>query len=300
MTDVVPSMEQQVGSLWNLVEVLQARVISLEAERRVFFHPSPIPTDGFHHCRAANCNKSFETQARLDDHLRSAKGPGHQALIALLNETDCQIGDRKSNKTQASASHESCLFSHPLVRSPPIDMKARSVDPTSASNNSSLGYPTDLPSQDANDESYTSENGTAAFAPSNPFHDAASNNYPTPDPTASIDIAEVTTLPITVSHGINPDIPNDDPPQYTQQTPTAHPLSPPHDTATLHSQANHNLTFLAQFIKRVLQQQHTGNTGLYPFRQNSVSGRRSFHIGSLKPDSNATTATPSHSTKKPF
>lgn len=114
MTDVVPSMEQQVGSLWNLVEVLQARVISLEAERRVFFHPSPIPTDGFHHCRAANCNKSFETQARLDDHLRSAKGPGHQALIALLNETDCQIGDRKSNKTQASASHESCLFSHPF------------------------------------------------------------------------------------------------------------------------------------------------------------------------------------------
>ncbi|CAO1599961.1 hypothetical protein XANCAGTX0491_003667 [Xanthoria calcicola] len=268
MKDVVPSMEQQVGSLWNLVEVLQARVISLEAERRVFFHPTPIPTDGFHHCRAANCNKSFETQASLDYHLRSATGPGHQALLALIDETEGQICDRKFNETQASASHKSRLHSHPY------------------------GHPTDLTSQDANDESYSSENGTAAFAPSNPFHSngekshskpeaaahpsnpprfaerayAASNNYPTPDPTASIDIADV-TLPTTVSHGINPeatDIPNDDPPQYTEQTHTAHPPSPPHDNATLHSQANHNLTFLSHFIKKVLQQ-HMGNTGPIPF-----------------------------------
>ena len=69
------------------------------------------------------------------------------------------------------------------------------------------------------------------------------------------------TLPITVSHGINPDIPNDDPPQYTEQP---SPPSPPHDNATLHSQANHKLSFLSHFIKRVLQQ-HTGNTDLIPF-----------------------------------
>ncbi|KAI4224367.1 MAG: hypothetical protein L6R36_004704 [Xanthoria steineri] len=265
MTDVVSSMEQQVCSLWNLVEVLQARVISLEAERGVFFHPTPIPNDGFHHCRAANCNKSFETQASLDAHLRSATGPGHQALLALITQTDCQSRDRKVNKTQASASHESCLHSH------------------------LCGHPRDLPSQDANDENYSPENGTAAFAPSNPFHSpgekspskpeaaahpsnhprfaemayAASNNYPTPDPTASIDIAEV-KIPTTVSHGINPDIPNDDPPQYTEQNSTAPPTSPPHDNATLHSQANHKLRFLSQFIRRVLQQ-HTGNTDPTPF-----------------------------------
>lgn len=118
MKDVVPSMEQQVGSLWNLVEVLQARVISLEAERRVFFHPTPIPTDGFHHCRAANCNKSFETQASLDYHLRSATGPGHQALLALIDETEGQICDRKFNETQASASHKSRLHSHPYGKKP--------------------------------------------------------------------------------------------------------------------------------------------------------------------------------------
>lgn len=118
MTDVVSSMEQQVCSLWNLVEVLQARVISLEAERGVFFHPTPIPNDGFHHCRAANCNKSFETQASLDAHLRSATGPGHQALLALITQTDCQSRDRKVNKTQASASHESCLHSHLCGKKP--------------------------------------------------------------------------------------------------------------------------------------------------------------------------------------
>ena len=138
MTDVVLSMEQQVGSLWNLVEVRQERVISLEAERRVFFHANPKPTDGFHHCRAPNCNKSFETQASLDDHLRSAKGPGHQALVALLNETDCQICDRKSNKTQASASHETCLHNHSYGKNPanrherhaPYSLSTESLDET--------------------------------------------------------------------------------------------------------------------------------------------------------------------------
>lgn len=60
----------------------------------------------------------------------------------------------------------------------------------------------------------------------------ASNNYPTPDPTASIDIAEV-TLPTTVSHGstpkppispmtILPSIPNKTPPSP----------QPPHRTTT--------------------------------------------------------------------
>ena len=111
-------MEQQIGSLWNLVEVLQARVISLEAERRVFFRPTPIPNDGFHHCRAANCNKSFETQAGLDAHLRSATGSGHQALLALINQRDCQGCDRKVNKTQASASHESRLHNHLCGKKP--------------------------------------------------------------------------------------------------------------------------------------------------------------------------------------
>ena len=104
--DGLPSLKQQNSRLWRYLEVLQARVSSLEAERGIFFDATAISSNGLYHCSALNCNMIFPNHKKLYKHLRSAIGPGHRALRAIINQTDCHACNREFNKPQALAIHE--------------------------------------------------------------------------------------------------------------------------------------------------------------------------------------------------
>ncbi|KAL8929736.1 MAG: hypothetical protein Q9172_000293 [Xanthocarpia lactea] len=60
---------------------------------------------------ALNCNMMFPNKKKLYKHLRSAIGPGHRALRAIINQTDCHACNREFNKPQALAIHEASSHS---------------------------------------------------------------------------------------------------------------------------------------------------------------------------------------------
>ncbi|KAL8863516.1 MAG: hypothetical protein Q9178_000197 [Gyalolechia marmorata] len=53
----------------------------------------------------------FPNHKKLYKHLRSAIGPGHRALRAIINQTDCHACNREFNKPQALAIHEASSHS---------------------------------------------------------------------------------------------------------------------------------------------------------------------------------------------
>ena len=112
VTDSLPISETHVNNLWNLVEVLQARVSSLEAEHRVSLQPRNNPSDGLYYCRAVNCGRTFGTQTNLNEHIGSATGPGHRAMQATINRINCQVCDRHLKQPQALTPRETRLRSN--------------------------------------------------------------------------------------------------------------------------------------------------------------------------------------------